>query len=351
MSTKLISGDHALSEFAKWLQSRSFSRIDILVDSHTEQACLRLLKDQLGWEAMPIVIPAGEASKNLEGLHKVWMALLAGASDRNSLLINLGGGMITDLGGMAASTFKRGIPFVQIPTSLLGQVDAAIGHKTGIDVGGVKNSVGTFSAPEELVIDPVFLETLPHEEYRSGMAEVFKHSLVQDKELWFKLNDYRLGMACSSEIIQQAADVKVRIVEEDPREQGQRKLLNFGHSLGHAVESEALAQGATIRHGEAVAAGMMMEAWISHQKGMLALEEWEQIRNRLVKVYPQLPDTILNGDRCVAFLKNDKKNLGDSIRMVLLNHIGEGVIDQVVSNELSRKALDAYPDFYMKTTD
>lgn len=346
MNTKVFSGTRALNGFADWLQSRSFTRVDVLVDQHTEVACLPLLKEALGWDSAPIVIPAGEASKNLDGLQQVWLALLNRSADRNSLLINLGGGMITDLGGMAASTFKRGIPFVHIPTSLLGQVDAAIGNKTGIDVGGIKNSVGTFSPPEALVIDPIFLDTLPEEEYRSGMAEVFKHGLIRDDMLWANLADYELGAVCKAETIHQAAKVKMQIVEEDPREMGLRKLLNFGHSLGHAIESVALAQDGMIRHGEAVAAGMLMEAWISVQTGHLSTPEWDQIRSRLVAVYDQLPDPILDPDKCMVFLQNDKKNLGDSIRMVLLNRIGEGVIDQVIPENLARAVLHAYPGFY-----
>lgn len=346
MGQVTFTGAGALRDFAEWVTSNSFSRVEILVDQHTSEFCLPRLRKVIDWAGDPIVLPVGEESKSIDGLHHVWMNLLERKIDRHGVLINLGGGVITDLGGFAASTFKRGIPFVHIPTSLLAQVDAAIGHKTGIDVGGVKNSVGTFAEPDALVVDPVFLETLPDDEYRSGMAEVFKHSLIADRNLWDQLDGYRAGRSCPPGWIQQAAEIKLHIVSQDPREQNRRKLLNFGHSLGHAVESVALTKGILVRHGEAVAAGMLMEAYLSHQLGNLAQSEWDAIRERLTRVYEPLSTKLLDPDPCIAYLRNDKKNRNGSILMVLLDQIGKGVIDRNVTEEQCRAAMHAYPGFY-----
>ncbi|MCF8236849.1 MAG: 3-dehydroquinate synthase [Saprospiraceae bacterium] len=341
-----FSGTNALTRFANWLEGQHFSNIEILVDSHTCEHCLPRFRDAIRWQGDPLVIPAGEESKGLEQAMRLWSRLLDCAADRSTLLINLGGGVVTDLGGFVASTYKRGVPFVHVPTSLLGQVDAAIGSKTGIDHGGIKNSVGTFSSPLALVIDNVFLDTLPQTEYRSGMAEVFKHALIADGNLWKDICTISPDGRLSEEMIERAAGVKMEIVEQDPLEKSQRKLLNFGHSLGHAIESVALVNGTPIRHGEAVAAGMLMESWISFQIDRLDEGSWMEIRSVLTKYYPRLTGGIFLEDACLGYLRNDKKNAGTSIRMVLLEDLGKGVVHQEVSEQQSRSALQAYSGFY-----
>ncbi len=346
MQPILFSDHNALGKFASWLTGQSFSHVEVLVDDHTRTACLPRFIHMTQWTGNPLVIAPGEESKDIATVSRLWAELLDRAADRNTLLINLGGGVVTDLGGFVASTYKRGIPFVHVPTSLLGQVDAAIGHKTGIDVGGVKNSVGTFAPPVALVLDPAFLDTLPRTEYRSGMAEVFKHGLVADRELWQTISSFGSETPLTDTLIERAARVKMAIVEQDPFEKTQRKLLNFGHSLGHAVESVALETGTPVRHGEAVAAGMLMESWISHETGHLDGHAWEEVRTVLTHYYPGLPPALLEEEACLRYLRNDKKNVGRSIRMVLLEAIGTGVVHQEVSEAMSRSALRAYASFY-----
>lgn len=341
-----FNGDEALTEFGHWTRSAGYSGIEVLVDEHTHKWCFPRFVQKTGLSAEPLVVPPGEESKSVTILTQLWRSLLDRHADRRTLLINLGGGVITDLGGFVASTYKRGIPFAHIPTSLLGQVDAAIGHKTGIDFGDVKNSVGTFSPPEALVLDSGFLDTLPGEEMRSGMAEVLKHGLIRDALLWRELANGRIDGIPGASVVQRAAEIKMEVVREDPREKGLRKILNFGHSLGHAAESAAMIAGAPVRHGDAVAAGMLMEAWLSHEKGRLSDTEWVDIRFVLTQVYPPLPLDQYDQDRMVDILRHDKKNRGSSIRIVLLEQIGRAVYDQEIDVQDAIRAFQVYPSFY-----
>ena len=344
---QLFSGSTALSDFGDWVRKNSFSGVEVLVDEHTHHWCFPRFRQLAGLTVEPVVVPAGEGSKSVPVLAGLWQALLDRQADRQTLLINLGGGMITDLGGFVASTYKRGIPFAHVPTSLLGQVDAAIGHKTGIDVGEVKNSVGTFMPPHALVLDAGFLETLPSEELRSGMAEVLKHGLIRDATFWKELaGTDGIGIPDAA-IVQRAARIKMEIVEIDPREKGLRKILNFGHSLGHAVESEAMTAGAPVRHGDAVAAGMLMESWLSRELGLLADKEWVEIRDVLSRMYPPLPLQHVDQDRMLTFLRNDKKNKGRSLRFVLLERIGKAVFDHIVEESMAIRAIQAYPSWFV----
>ncbi|HLG03452.1 MAG TPA: 3-dehydroquinate synthase family protein, partial [Bacteroidia bacterium] len=261
-------GDSALEQLAAFLKKRRFSGCFILVDENTLQFCLPQLVGQVQMLAGAEVIEleSGEKNKTVEVCSQVWSVLSELGADRQSLLINLGGGVITDMGGFIGGTYQRGISFVHVPTTLLAQADASIGGKTGVDLEGLKNQVGVFADPAGLFIYPPFLRTLPEREIRSGFAEILKHGLIADAGYWNRLKEIDPSNHQSwTPIILQSVRIKSGIAGEDPHDDGRRKILNFGHTVGHAIESLFLEEGqVSILHGEAVAAGMICEAFISH---------------------------------------------------------------------------------------
>ena len=262
-----------------WLRGRDYAGWIVLIDEHTREHCLPTLRPFLGGQEVVYVdVPAGERFKHLETCRDIWEALFRGGVGRRWCCLNLGGGVIGDMGGFAAATYKRGIDFVQIPTTLLSQVDASVGGKLGIDFFEVKNSIGLFANPQAVWVDPRFLSTLPERELRSGYAEVIKHALIADARQWEVL----LGVPDPQslpweEVIGHSVAIKRDIVEQDPHERGIRKALNFGHTIGHAVESYFLHRDERLFHGEAVAIGMIAESWISQQNRDLKQEELDEI--------------------------------------------------------------------------
>lgn len=285
--------------------------------------------------AVDIVIKSGEEHKNLQTVQRIWKTLLRHHADRNTLLVNLGGGTITDLGGFAASTYKRGIKFINIPTTLLGMIDAAIGGKTGIDFGGGKNQIGTFAEAEEVIVDPVFLTTLPQRELLSGMAELLKYGFIADANL---LN---VNLGNYQQYIGRCGEIKREVVAQDPTEKDLRKVLNFGHTLGHAIESHCLTTDHPLLHGEAVALGMAAALWLSVKQCGLD--------KKVLKVYEtQLPQLLSEAelnlteadmDSILAYLLLDKKNKGEKPQFVLLEAVGKPVRDVEVNAEDVRDAL------------
>lgn len=313
-------------------------QIVFLVDKNTQIHCLPLVLERCEdlETATFLEIPAGESAKQIENVVEVWDGMLDLNLDRNSLLINLGGGVVTDLGGFAASTFKRGIKFINIPTSLLAMADASVGGKTGIDFKGLKNQIGTFSLPEMVLISPEFLATLPQEQLNSGFAEMLKHGLIQDKKHWQDL--VRLEQVSPENIapfIQHSVEIKKKVVEQDPTEKGLRKILNAGHTLGHAIETyflnkkknidvylnELINGGDELLHGEAVAIGLILEAYISSKKNKLSGMELEEISKGLIKFFPKrnLPAYA----EIKNYLLQDKKNKSGEIQFMLLEKIGK----------------------------
>ena len=253
--------------------------------------------------AIDIVIKAGEQHKNLQTVQRIWKTLMKHHADRNALLINLGGGVITDLGGFAASTYKRGIKFINIPTTLLAMVDAAIGGKTGIDFGGSKNQIGTFAEAEEVIIDPVFLETLPERELFSGMAEMLKYGFIADSKLLeINLENYQ-------KFIVRCGEIKREIVEQDPTEKGLRKILNFGHTLGHAIESHCLTTDYPLLHGEAVALGMLGALWLSVKQLGLDDSVLQNFENQIPMLLSEAEISLSGSDidLILGYLVHDKK--------------------------------------------
>jgi len=316
-----------------FLKERVFSRIFVLVDERTALHCLPLLADVLGSAAV-LKIPSGEIHKNLATCSTVWAALMDAGAGRDALLVNVGGGVIGDMGGFCAATYKRGIAFVQIPTTLLSQVDASIGGKLGIDFHQVKNSIGVFANPGAVFVDPAFLGTLPPAELRSGFAEIIKHALIADAGQWESLkgrND--LFNVPSEETIVASLNIKQAIVTQDPTEKGLRKALNFGHTIGHAVESVSLDGPNPLLHGEAVAVGMVCEAFLSWKKGFLAQTDLDEICARLLYWYQPARLDPSHFTDYFSLMRNDKKNEQGAINFSLIGPPGTVHINQYFSEE------------------
>ena len=332
MDNTVSIGPEALPALAEFLTRPAVSRVFVLVDSNTSRSCLPLLEKHLPANFRLIEIPAGEAFKTLASCDIVWCELTEQLADRYAVLVNLGGGVVTDLGGFAAALYKRGIRFAQVPTTLLAQVDASVGGKTGVDFQGYKNQLGVFQAPAAVFIEPKFLETLDPRQLKSGYAEVLKHWLIADADAF---NQHRrLGWLTDdwTPIIRESVALKQRIVAQDPLESGPRKLLNFGHTVGHAIESYLLTQpGREALHGEAIAAGMVCESWLSVQRGLLSAEELDKIETFVFSVFDKLSFVSLETEAIAEFALQDKKNSGSTINCTLLNGIGNGVYDQPVT--------------------
>ena len=343
MNSTVLIGPEALPALAEFLYRPAVTRVFVLADSNTVRLCLPLLEPHLPVNYQLIEIPAGEEYKTLATCEAVWGPLTEQRADRHAVLVNLGGGVVTDLGGFAAALYKRGIRFVQVPTTLLAQVDASVGGKTGIDFQGFKNQLGVFQAPAAVFIEPRFLQTLDPRQLKSGYAEVLKHWLIADADAFDEHR--RLGWLTDdwTPIIRESVALKQRIVAQDPLETGPRKLLNFGHTVGHALESYLLTQpGREALHGEAVAAGLVCESWLSVQRGLLSVDGLDRIETFVFSVFDKLSFVLLETTAIAEFALQDKKNAGDTINCTLLNGIGNGVFDQPVTVAEIAKALQYY---------
>ncbi len=332
-------------ELDRFIHAHSYSRLVILADTHTSEKCIPLLKETAISNADIIEIDAGEENKNIDICIGIWSMMNDFEIDRHSLLINLGGGMIMDIGGFAASVYKRGIDFVHIPTSLLGMVDASIGGKTGIDMNQLKNQIGTFTQAKAVFIDPVFLQTLPEREMQAGYAEMIKHALIADAGYFrqIKKNLFSTHPDILLSLIEQSIGIKNKIVSQDPYEQGLRKLLNFGHTIGHAIESYSLANDEfPLNHGEAIAIGMCCEARLSFTKNSLAEKEMNEIIDLIYRHYPSYQIEESEFDIFIQFMKNDKKNKSGQICFSLLKHIGAAGYNCVCNEEELTEALRYY---------
>ncbi|RZS93703.1 3-dehydroquinate synthase [Aquimarina brevivitae] len=330
-----------------YLEKSKPSKIFVLVDSNTHQFCLSyFLGNVKGDYTIEIIeIEAGEIHKNIETCTGVWNVLSELGADRKSLMINLGGGVVTDLGGFVACTFKRGIPYINIPTSLLAMVDASVGGKTGVDLGNLKNMVGVISESEMVLVDSTYLSTLPADQMRSGLAEMLKHGLIADKSYWKKLTDLaNLTTEDLTTLIYESVEIKNKIVKEDPREQNIRKYLNFGHTLGHAIESFYLthSQKPTLLHGEAIAIGMITEAFLSKELLTLTDQELNEIASIILNTFPKVDIDEKDYEAILKLLIHDKKNEGDTILFVLLEEIGKAKYNCTVPNSLLTASLNYY---------
>ena len=312
-------GENSLSK----LDISGYSKVAILVDENTKRNCLPKLP-QLE-NSIIIEVTSGEINKSISSCNYIWEQLSEHNFDRDSLLINLGGGVIGDMGGFAASTYKRGIDFIQVPTTLLAMVDASVGGKLGVDFNGLKNQIGLFNNPESVLIFPEFLETLPENQLKSGYAEVVKHALISDNNLWEEIISVPFNEMNWGEIIETSINIKNKIVLSDPYEKGERKKLNFGHTFGHAVESYYLEKGTPILHGEAVLMGILLEVEMS----LVSQEQNNEIKNYILFNF-SLPFTPKKSD-LLPFLMNDKKNKVGKINFSLLTKIGTCNIDNLFS--------------------
>ncbi|MFZ4786170.1 MAG: 3-dehydroquinate synthase [Flavobacteriales bacterium] len=318
------------------------SKTFILTDSHVADSVLPNVLGALeNPDAIDIIeLEPGESAKNIEIAHQLWQHLAEAEADRHALFINLGGGVITDLGGFVASTYKRGIPFIHIPTSLMAMTDAAIGGKTGIDLEHIKNAVGTFALPIETYICPAFLDTLPENELLSGFAEMIKHGIIADETLFQTLELIDLDQLHTlSLFVERSAQIKEQIVAEDPNEKGKRKLLNFGHTVGHAIESVTLNRQHHISHGHAVALGMLVEAQIAHDLNLLASSDQSRISALITKFFTL--DQAITFEELLPYLKQDKKNIHGEIRMALPLNIGQANWDIHVAQAQLQKSWNA----------
>ena len=320
-------GAMAFEALQDYLELNTISKIFIVVDSNTHELCLPILLSRV--EFSPpleiIEIPAGEEHKTIDTCMGVWRSLCDLGADRTSLMINLGGGVVTDLGGFVASTFKRGIKFINIPTSLLAMVDASVGGKTGVDLDLSKNQIGTISFAKMVLIDPEFLGTLPASEMRSGLAEMLKHGLIFDQNYWNTLKNFKLlKLSDLDRLIYHSVELKHAIVSKDPTEMGERKFLNYGHTLGHAIESYCLDhhEQTTLLHGEAIAIGMVLEGYLSWALCGLKKTDLFDIRSHILETYPMVSFDVKAIQAIIALLKHDKKNTRGRVNFVLLNNIG-----------------------------
>jgi 3-dehydroquinate synthase len=331
------------STFSSVLAPFASRKIAILVDENTHDHCLEFLItgfDALA-EAEVIMLPAGEENKVIEVCFQVWETLTEAGFGRHDLLINLGGGMVTDLGGFVASVYKRGLAFINVPTSLLGMIDAAVGGKTGIDFAGYKNQLGTFAAAQATYIDTGFLHTLPRQEWINGFAELLKHALISDVQLWQDLSKIQdVQKELQLETIQQGVQIKAQIVAQDPTELGLRKILNFGHTIGHALESYYLNTETPLSHGHAVALGLLLESKISVELAALTKGEFLSIEARIKNTYAlQVPN---DAEGLWALMQQDKKNDNGEVRICLLPKIGSCLFDQKLAFEDFQKVLANY---------
>ena len=318
-------------------------RLFILVDVNTQRHCLPLVRDMSCLQgAQVIAIGATDENKTLQTLTEVWTALQQGGATRHSLMVNLGGGMVTDLGGFAAATFKRGLNYINIPTTLLAMVDASVGGKTGINFGGLKNEVGVFSNASSVILDTTFLRTLDDENLLSGYAEMLKHGLISNEEHWAELlNGSFSELTRLGELVAKSVAVKERIVEQDPTEKGLRKALNLGHTVGHAFESLAL-QRTPILHGYAVAYGLICELYLSAIKTGFPVDKMRQTVSFIREHYGQMAITCDDYPTLLGMMTHDKKNVAGEINFTLLGDIGDIRINQTATKEEIMEALDFY---------
>jgi len=329
--------------FVPLFTENDFSKIFVLADENTRTFCLPVIAPFLP-EFQLITIRSGESEKNIDTCKYLWEQLMDMGAERSSLLINLGGGVIGDMGGFVAGTFKRGLPFIHIPTTLLAQVDASVGGKLGIDLNGVKNLVGLFQDPKHIYISAEFLRTLPFEQVRSGFAEMLKHGLISDKAYWQVLKDTDLRQFVAPEkMIKRSVEIKKQVVASDPYEKGLRKILNFGHTIGHAIETLSLNGNMhPLLHGEAIAIGMICEAWLSASVNGLPESELTDITTCLMHHFPKQDITPLATSELLHVMQMDKKNKNGKIQFSLLHTIGNCGFDITADEKLIQASLNYY---------
>lgn len=328
-------------DLAGFLSNRKYSKILVLVDEHTQEACYPIISASLPVHGV-ITVESGEENKVLETCEAIWQTMTDEQLDRHAALIILGGGVLGDMGGFCAATYKRGIDFILIPTTLLAQADASIGGKLGIDFNNFKNHIGAFKLPALTLLHTGFLKTLPEQELRSGFAEVIKHALISDKRLWNEIRAKDLKSQDWNAMVKQSAEFKYSVIDQDPYEKGVRKILNAGHTVGHALESYFLTAGNKILHGEAVAAGLIAEAYMASKKKLLDDQSLEEITNFIIRIFGRLtiPENALQ--EIAVLCLQDKKNKANSVLGALPEGIGNARWDVEISSAEIVESLHYY---------
>ena len=345
MSQRVLISTNLESEIAEALAECEHDKIFVLTDETTLVKCWPVVKNYFSLkDAKVITIGATDMHKDLDTMVHVWKSLGEGGASRHSCLINLGGGMVTDLGGFAAATFKRGINFINIPTTLLSMVDASVGGKTGINFGGLKNEIGVFCDSKFVILSTQFLQTLDAENICSGYAEMLKHGLISDERMWAELVSFDLAQPDLKQLqrmVGESVAVKERIVAQDPHEHDIRKALNLGHTFGHAFESWALKRKPVL-HGYAVAYGLIPELWLSVVKTGFPTEKMRQTVNFIKENYGSLPITCDDYDELIELMRHDKKNQDGIINFTLLGGIGDIRINQSATIDEIKEAFDFF---------
>lgn len=343
---KIEIGEKALHALNILLKKKKYSKYFILCDENTLLNCLPALINRcLALKDSEIFeIESGESSKDLAVCSHLWQSLLEHKADKNSLIINLGGGVVSDIGGFVASVYKRGIDFINVPTSLLAMADASVGGKTGIDLAGGKNMIGTITQPKGVFIYPGFLNTLPDKHFKNGMAEIFKIALISDKTFWIRL--IRKPISGSEELIAKSVELKNKFVKKDPSEKNIRKALNFGHTVGHAVEGHSLETSRPLLHGEAVAIGMIVETHLSYQQKLISKKVMDEIILTLINYFELNPLTPTSFDDLLNRMANDKKNSGNKINFTLLSAIGKYKINIAVESTRIKNSLQFFNSLF-----
>ncbi len=321
---------------------KTYSNLIVLVDENTNKYCYPLVSPFLPIHTL-IRIRSGEEKKHLQTCIQIWQKMTDKQLDRKTLFVNLGGGVIGDMGGFCAATYKRGIDFLQIPTTLLSQVDASVGGKLGVDFEGFKNHIGVFKDPIAVLIATDFLQTLPEVEIRSGFAEIIKHCLIADVQMWDVIRKKDLADQEWQQLVPHSVAIKKNIVLQDPTEKGWRKVLNFGHTVGHAVETYFLSKPKSkLLHGEAIAIGMICEAYISFRRKLINEETLMQIEEFIFSIYGRVKITDTDIEAIAPLAMHDKKNAGGKIQCVLLEKIGQPIIDQIITLKDIKQSLSYY---------
>lgn len=326
-----------------FILSRRYTKVVVLVDQNTNTYCYPIISSVLPTHEL-IVVPDGEEHKTLVTSTQIWQEMTDLNLDRHALLIVIGGGVLGDMGGFCAATYKRGIDFILVPTTLLSQVDASIGGKLGIDFNSFKNHIGVFQMPILTLLHNGFLKTLPDSELRSGFAEIIKHILISDKKNWELIRSKSLDQQDWEKLINHSVLFKAKVTSEDPKEKGLRKILNAGHTIGHALETYFISHQRPVLHGEAIAIGLISEGYIAYQKGLLKKPELDEIVGFILSIYDQLELTKDQIDAISDLVIQDKKNKGNKILCVLLDGIGKARWDVEISQEDVKNALSFYHD-------
>lgn len=352
ISSKIIYSRQPEQELLIWIDKYTSGKVFLATEETVNDIWISKFDDFFKSHGIKkVVIPAGESNKKIESVSKIWAFLSENGAARKSLLFNIGGGMLTDLAGFAATTFKRGVDFINVPTTLLSQVDASVGGKTGINFGGYKNEIGTFKEPVAVIINTDFLKTIDSDNFISGFAEMIKHGLIYSPNHLEELkifNIENIDYEYLQKVIRDSVNVKEYFVANDPTEQNIRKALNFGHTIGHAFESYAMQQNKPIQHGFAVAYGMIVELFLSVKKCSFPTTDFDELTNWLLKLYGKFEISETDFDALLELMTHDKKNEAGKINFTLLSSVGKIEINQNCEKELIVEALNYYKDLKLE---